>query len=68
MSHRNARLTPAGRRILVERIISGRPVAHVAKEMGISRTCGSNPWLSEDSPSKRSWKTGSRKSAPLSRQ
>jgi transposase InsO family protein len=39
MVHRNARLTPAGRRILVERIISGRPVAHVAKEMGISRVC-----------------------------
>jgi transposase InsO family protein len=39
MSHRNARLTPAGRRILIERVEAGRPVAHVAKEMGISRTC-----------------------------
>jgi transposase InsO family protein len=39
MSHRNARLTPTGRRVLVERILSGRPVAHVAKEMGVSRTC-----------------------------
>jgi transposase InsO family protein len=37
--HRNARLTPAGRRILVERVESGRPIAHVAKEMGVSRTC-----------------------------
>src|SRR4051794_6861422 len=44
MSHRNARLAPAGRRILVERILSGRPVAHVAKEMGVSRTCA-HRWL-----------------------
>ncbi|MEJ8634983.1 IS481 family transposase [Streptomyces sp. MS2.AVA.5] len=37
MSHRNARLTIHGRRILVERVLAGRPVAHVAAEMGISR-------------------------------
>ncbi|MFJ1737030.1 leucine zipper domain-containing protein, partial [Streptomyces sp. NPDC088254] len=37
MSHRNARLTVHGRRLLVERVSSGRPVAHVAAEMGISR-------------------------------
>ncbi|MEV0513802.1 IS481 family transposase [Nonomuraea sp. NPDC050405] len=37
MSHRNARLTVHGRRLLVERILSGRPVAHVAAEMGICR-------------------------------
>ncbi|KJY27306.1 IS481 family transposase, partial [Streptomyces katrae] len=37
MSHRNARLTLHGRRILVERVLAGRPVAHVAAEMGISR-------------------------------
>ncbi|MFJ2095467.1 hypothetical protein ACIOEW_40605 [Streptomyces sp. NPDC087901] len=36
-SHRNARLTVHGRRILVERVLAGRPVAHVAAEMGISR-------------------------------
>lgn len=45
MSHRNARLTPNGRRILVDRFLAGRPVAHVAKEMGISRTCA-HRWLS----------------------
>jgi transposase InsO family protein len=38
VSHRNARLTVHGRRILIERVLSGRPVAHVAAEMGISRT------------------------------
>ncbi|MFE9143783.1 IS481 family transposase [Streptomyces tubercidicus] len=38
MSHRNARLTVHGRRLLVDRVRSGRPVAHVAAEMGISRT------------------------------
>ena len=45
MFHRNARLTPTGRRILVERVLSGRPIAHVAKEMGISRTCA-HRWTS----------------------
>ncbi|MDI2037362.1 IS481 family transposase IS1122 [Paenarthrobacter nitroguajacolicus] len=39
MVHRNARLTPTGRRILVQRVLQGRPVSHVAKEMGVSRTC-----------------------------
>jgi transposase-like protein len=38
VSHRNARLTVFGRRLLVERVRSGRPVAHIAAEMGISRT------------------------------
>ncbi|MFV4912716.1 leucine zipper domain-containing protein, partial [Microbacterium lacticum] len=32
MSHANARLTPAGRLIMVQRIQSGRAVAHVAAE------------------------------------
>jgi transposase InsO family protein len=45
MLHRNARLTPTGRRILVERVLNGRPVAHVAKEMGVSRTCA-HRWIS----------------------
>ncbi|MFF3460489.1 transposase [Streptomyces sp. NPDC002730] len=35
MSHRNARLTVFGRRLLVERVCSGRPVAHVAAENGV---------------------------------
>lgn len=44
MSHRNARLTPAGRLILVQRIRAGRAVAHVASEMGVSRTCAWRWW------------------------
>ncbi len=40
MVHANARLTVHGRRLLVRRIrFDGRPVAHVAKEMGGSRQC-----------------------------
>ena len=39
MVHRNARLAPAGRLILVRRVLSGRPVSHVAKELGVSRQC-----------------------------
>ena len=44
MSHASARLTPAGRLIMVERIAAGRPVAHVAAEMGVSRTTAWKWW------------------------
>lgn len=37
--HRNAPLTPEGRRRLCERVDGGRPIAHVAAEAGISRRC-----------------------------
>jgi leucine-zipper of insertion element IS481 len=40
MGHANARLTFYGRCELVRRVRAGRPVAHVAKEMGVSRQCG----------------------------
>ena len=43
--HPNAPLTPAGRLILVQRVLGdGRPVAHVAREMGVSRATGYK-WL-----------------------
>jgi hypothetical protein len=42
--HANARLTPTGRLTLCLRIEAGRPVAHVAPEMGISRTTGYKWW------------------------
>ena len=38
--HANARLTPRGRLLLCQRVASGRPVAHVAAEMGVSRATG----------------------------
>ncbi|MGW0681655.1 helix-turn-helix domain-containing protein, partial [Streptomyces sp. NPDC002767] len=44
MSHRNARLTVHGRRLLVERVRAGRPVAHVPAEMGISRATA-HKWI-----------------------
>ena len=45
VSHRNARLTVHGRRLLVERVrCQGMPVAHVAKAMGVSRQCA-HRWL-----------------------
>ena len=45
MSHANARLNLHGRRLLVRRIVEdGRPVAHVAKELGVSRQCA-HRWL-----------------------
>ncbi len=37
MSHRNAPLTPEGRRRLCERVDTGRPISHVAAEAGIAR-------------------------------
>jgi transposase InsO family protein len=42
--HANAKLTPAGRRLLVERIASGRPAAHVAAEMGVARNTAYKWW------------------------
>lgn len=40
VAHANARLNLYGRRLLVVRVIEdGRPVAHVAKELGVSRQC-----------------------------
>lgn len=45
MVHRNARLAEAGRMILVQRVLSGRPVSHVAKELGVSRQCA-HRWVS----------------------
>ena len=44
MSHANARLTSAGRLVMIQRIQSGRAVAHVAAEMGISRTTAWRWW------------------------
>lgn len=37
--HRNAPLTPEGRRRLCLRVDSGRPIAHVAAEANVSRRC-----------------------------
>ena len=42
--HANARLTPIGRLTMVLRIESGRPVAHVATEMGISHPTAYKWW------------------------
>jgi len=42
--HPNAPLTPTGRLILIQRVLAGRPVAHVAHEMGVSRATGYK-WL-----------------------
>jgi len=39
--HANARLNPRGRQLLIDRVVhQGRPVAHVAHELGISRQTG----------------------------
>lgn len=42
--HGNARLTPRGRLTLVLRVAAGRPVAHVAAEMGVSRPTAYKWW------------------------
>ena len=39
MSHPNARLTPRGRLLAVERVAAGHRVADVAAQLGCSRTC-----------------------------
>lgn len=48
--HRNARLTPTGRRMMIERIAAGTPQAHVAQQMLVSRATVSKwlrRWLAE---------------------
>ena len=42
--HANAPLTVTGHLILCERIAAGRPIAHIAPEMGISRQTASKLW------------------------
>ena len=42
--HANARLTIHTRRLLIDRIQQGRPVAHVAAEMGVSRATAYKWW------------------------
>lgn len=44
MSHPRAALTPSGRLILVRRMAQGRPAAHVAAEMGVSRATAYKWW------------------------
>ena len=44
MSHANARLTPKGRSILVDRIASGWTITAAAQAAGISRQTGSKWW------------------------
>ena len=44
MSHANARFTPAGRLLIVERIEAGMPQAHVARQMGLSRGTVAKWW------------------------
>ncbi|MBX0302040.1 helix-turn-helix domain-containing protein, partial [Cryobacterium sp. 1639] len=45
MPHANTRLTLHGRSLLIERVVvDGRPVSHVAKELGISRQCA-HRWI-----------------------
>lgn len=39
MAHRNARLTPHGRLLIVERAAAGWKQAHIAAAMGVSRHC-----------------------------
>jgi len=44
VSHAKPRLSTFSRLLLVQRVLSGRPVAHVAKEMGVSRATA-HKWL-----------------------
>jgi leucine-zipper of insertion element IS481 len=40
----NAPMTPRGRMIMIERIAAGRPIAHVAAEMGVARKTADKWW------------------------
>jgi hypothetical protein len=59
VAHANACLNLYGRRLLVERVITdGRPVAHVAKELGISRQCA-HRWVGRFESRGDRWSAGS---------
>jgi transposase len=48
MCHASTRLTVHGRSLLIERVVvDGRPVPHVAKELGISWQCA-HRWINRD--------------------
>ncbi|WP_344054982.1 helix-turn-helix domain-containing protein, partial [Planotetraspora silvatica] len=74
MAHANARLTVHGRILLVRRVrVDGRPVAHVAKELGISRQCAhrwvrrydEQGWSGLHERSSRSHRVANRTPAPV---
>ncbi|MCY3863177.1 MAG: helix-turn-helix domain-containing protein [bacterium] len=44
MSHANARFTPTGRLLIVQRVEAGMPQAHVAAQMGLSRATVAKWW------------------------
>ena len=44
MSHANARLTPMGRLLIIQRIQGGMPQAHVAAQMSLSRATVAKWW------------------------
>ena len=44
MSHANARFTPAGRLLIIQRIESGMLQAHVTRQMGLSFGTGTKWW------------------------
>lgn len=44
LTHANAPLTPEGKRRLIERLASGRPISHIATELGISRQTATKWW------------------------
>jgi len=44
MSHGNARMTPAGRLLLVQRVTAGEPQAEVARQMRLSRATMAKWW------------------------
>lgn len=66
LGHANVRLTVHGRLLLVARVIENqRPVAHVAKEVGISRQCA-HRWIARYR-TRRPAGLAERSSGPLTR-
>ncbi|GAA1287331.1 hypothetical protein Psi02_71110 [Planotetraspora silvatica] len=74
MAHANARLSMHGRILLVRRVrVESRPVAHVAKEPGISRQCAhrwvrrydEQGWLGLRERSSRPHRVANRTPAPV---
>jgi hypothetical protein len=65
VSHVNARLTVPGRRLIVDRVATGRPVVHIAAELGVSRQTAYRTGGSDGSAPRRGRSDGPLKPAEV---
>ena len=65
MSHADARLTPAGRLLVIQRIEAGMPQARVAHQIGLSWGTVARGWHASASSKRPGWRTAAQAQRPL---